>query len=348
MTKKQETQEIRQVRNLERRLAEADAKTKSEAKKREQAEQELKLAEKSLEAFERTSKSKAPRAFRGKPFTKGKGRGEATAVICLTDWHCEETVDKEAVNGLNEFNLDIARQRIERTMKKSLYLLEFARKISDIRELVVWLGGDFLTGYIHEEFEESNQLSPVEAVNWLQHELASGLTYIAQGAGVSKIRVPTSYGNHGRTTARTRVGTRHKNSYEWMLYKNLERQLGKPFEFTIKPGYHNIQDIQGHATRFHHGDALKYNGGVGGITIPVNKSIAQWNKSKPCQYDYFGHYHQYIDCWSWTSVGCLVGYNEYALEIKADYQAPTQAFSVIDREYGKVMTTPIFCDKPMK
>jgi hypothetical protein len=340
---KTEDKHVQQIRSLERRVVEANAKAKLEGQKREQAEQELQLAERRLELTLKTGRTKKAKPIR----RHRKGTGQATAVICLTDWHCEETVESATVNGLNEYTLEIAKQRIERTFRKALYLLEFARGISDIRELVVWLGGDFITGYIHEELEESNQLSPVEAVQWAQHELYSGLTFLADHAGVSKIRVPTSYGNHGRTTGRTRVSTRHRNSFEWLLYRNLAQQLGKPFEFTIQPGYHSILDIQGHKTRFHHGDAIRYQGGVGGITIPVNKAIAQWNKSVRCEYDFFGHYHQFLETWGFVSVGCLIGYNAYALEIKADYQAPSQAFAVIDREYGKVMALPIFCDKPV-
>ena len=61
----------------------------------------------------------------------------------------------------------------------------------------------------------------------------------------------------------------------------------------------------------------------------------------------FGHYHQFMENWRWICNGAIVGYNAYALEIKADIQPPTQSFIVVDKEYGKVMALPIFVDEPL-
>jgi hypothetical protein len=46
--------------------------------------------------------------------------------------------------------------------------------------------------------------------------------------------------------------------------------------------------------RFHHGDYIKFNGGVGGISIPVeNKSIElEW--CSRAALDVFGHFHQIV------------------------------------------------------
>jgi hypothetical protein len=77
----------------------------------------------------------------------------------------------------------------------------------------------------------------------------------------------------------------------------------------------------------------------------LRKKIAQWNKRKTARYDVLGHFHQIIDAWDYIACGCLCGYDAYALEIGAEYQPPTQTFAVIDREYGKVLTVPIFVEE---
>jgi len=276
-----------------------------------------------------------------------RGRSQATAIIGCTDWHCEGAVDPDIVGDQNEFNLDIATRRIRRTWQKAVYMINFAREISNIKDIVLWLGGDLINGIIHEELEEKNFLGPTEAVLFMQEHVESGIQYLKQNADVERIVVVTNHGNHGRSTARKRISTAYRHSWEWLAFNNLARffQGDSKVEFRIAKGYHNRQIIQGRRVRFHHGDAIRYGGGIGGITIPVRKAIAQWNRSWPADLDIFGHFHQFHRDWDFISCGCLIGYDGYALEIKADYQPPTQLFAVIDQEYGVVLADPIFCEK---
>jgi hypothetical protein len=158
--------------------------------KRGQAERELAHAERSLETVLATKDRVARRKLR----PGGKvSRGQATAILCCNDWHVEGCVTRESVDGANEFNLAIADRRIRRTWQKALYLLAFARHISNIRDLVVWLGGDLINGAIHEELEESNFLGPAEAVLYVQDHVAAGLDLLLREADVDHITVVTSY-----------------------------------------------------------------------------------------------------------------------------------------------------------
>ena len=97
--------------------------------------------------------------------------------------------------------------------------------------------------------------------------------------------------------------------------------------------------------RFHHGHGMKYGGGVGGIYIPINKAIAQWNKALRADLDVFGHWHQFRDGGNFICNGSIIGYNAYALRIKADYEEPKQAFFLMDKNRGKTIVAPIFVDR---
>ncbi|MFV1964331.1 MAG: hypothetical protein ACC628_02825 [Pirellulaceae bacterium] len=115
-----------------------------------------------------------------------------------------------------------------------------------------------------------------------------------------------TYGNHGRTTKRRRISTGYKHSWEWLAYNNLAGYFKTPkIRFKIEQGYHNWLDVQGHDVRFHHGDAIRYHGGIGGVTIPLRKKIAQWNKRRHSHLDILGHFHQFIDAWDYVVCGCL-------------------------------------------
>lgn len=345
MSKEDNESLIKQIRSLETRNTTLNTNLKIEKAKRLQCEKEHLLNQERIELLYATQDKVTTRKL--KALSERKKRGEATAVIAITDWHAEEFVDPDVIDGLNSFNLTVAKRRIKRTWDKTLFLLDSMGSMTKVKELVMWLGGDLITGVIHEELLESNLLGPSEAVSFVQDEVASGIDYLLANSSLERILVPTSYGNHGRSTPKRRLKTGYKHSWEWLAYKNLERyyNTNPKVIFKIEKGYHNWVNIQGHDVRFHHGDAVKFSGGVGGLTTPLRKKIAQWNKSRVAKLDVLGHFHQFLDDWNYVACGCLVGYNSYALEIAAEYQDPTQTFIMIDKDYGKTMALPIFCEE---
>jgi hypothetical protein len=282
---------------------------------------------------------------------RSASRGHGVAVIApATDWHVEERVFLERTNGKNEFCIAEARRRIQQYYQKVLRLIQHQNKLSSVVELWHPLLGDLLSGYIHEELLETNELSPTEACVFLQEMISAGIDLWLENTNLP-IYIPTCVGNHSRTTPKKRIKTSCKNSFEWLLYKTMAARYEDNPRVTwmVGEGYHNIQEIQGRQVRFHHGDGLRYQGGVGGITIPVNKSIAAWNQSDHVDLDVFGHWHTAL--WNypdWISCGCLIGFTEYAVEIKAKFQHPTQMFIVIDRDYGVTSAVPIFLTEPAR
>lgn len=339
---------IRDLRRLEAELEAAREQLRLEQQKRQQAEEELVEATRREGIWLATSEQIAEHVVPKRPTKQNKP--SATPVICCTDWHAEAKVDPALVNQLNEFNLDICKQRIAKLWEKSVYLIEFWRGVSEVRDAVLWLGGDLISGSIHVELEESNFLGPTEAVLFVVQQAIDGINYLLEHAKIDALHVVCNFGNHGRTTDKKRISTGYLHSYEWLAYNQLAAyfKATKNVTFQIANGYHAICEIQGWRIRFHHGDAVRYYGGVGGISIPVVKAVAQWNKSSHVDYDVFGHYHQFVDYYSWVSCGSLIGYDAYALSVKADYQVPSQTLLIIDREYGKVAALPIFVDKASK
>ena len=222
------------------------------------------------------------------PTRKGK-TSEYTAVVVASDWHIEETVEPDTVSGLNEYNLDIAKERAEKFFRSVVRLLKIHQHSSKIDTLVLALLGDFITNHIHEELMEGNSLLPIDALIFVQNLLASGIQFILDNTDV-KIVLPCHSGNHARVTARQRVSTERGNSFEYYMYHQLANHFSgnKRVEFRIAHGYFSYMDINGFIIRFHHGHHLRYSGGVGGLFIPVNKAIAQWNKGMRANLDVFG------------------------------------------------------------
>lgn len=270
--------------------------------------------------------------------------GDSTAILVCTDWHIEETVHRDTTNGVNHYNLKIAEKRQKALFEKFVRMLDWVRHFADVQHVVVACLGDFINGYIHEEYLETNECSPSEACLIFRDWIASGLKFIAKETQVPTIDVVTANGNHGRTTPKQRVKTDYKNSYEWMTYNFLAKEFegDSRYRFRIGKAYHNWLKIQGHDVRFHHGQAIRYQGGVGGIAIPVNKAIAAWDKQRTAALDIFGHWHQFQNHVKWVSVGSLIGYNEYTIQIKGSFEPPSQGFVLLSKKYGNTIASQIF------
>lgn len=277
---------------------------------------------------------------------KKDGDSEAVVFMVGSDWHVEEKVLARTVNGLNSFNLGIAEKRAEAFFKNGVRLTKIVQKDISVKKIVLALLGDFISGSIHEELVENNTLSPIEAIIFVQNLLAGGINYILKNTDV-EIEIICHSGNHARITKTTHYSTESGNSLEYGMYHSLALHFKneRRVKFHIADGYHSFCYVYEWNIRFHHGHAVRYGGGVGGLTIPANKAIAQWNKGMPkrliADLDVFGHFHQFLDVGGFICNGSLIGYNAFAKSIKASYEEPRQAFFVIDKKRGKTFVAPI-------
>lgn len=273
---------------------------------------------------------------------KPSGKSEATVVVLCSDWHIEERVKGSTISGLNEYTIDIARERSERFWRTVARMVHIYKRDIPIRDMVLWLGGDFISGNIHDELLETCSLQPVEAALLAQDWLASGIQYLLEHTNCV-ITIPCSCGNHSRITKDRRVSTETGNSLELFVYHALANHFKgeKRIRFILPQGYHTYVEIYGKMIRFHHGHGIKYGGGIGGIFIPAFKAIGSWNKGRVADLDCFGHYHSAKDGGSFLLNGSLIGYNAYALSIKADFETPRQMLFLMDSKRGKTLTAPI-------
>jgi len=278
--------------------------------------------------------------------TKSSGTSEATAVIVASDWHWAETVHSDNVNGLNEYNTNIAKTRAEKLFVNTVKLLEIFKAHSRIDTLVVALLGDFINGELRDEAMQNNGELTMNELLGVQEVLLSGIQFLLDKTDVNLV-IPCHSGNHGRVTKKIHVATEAGNSLEYVMYHMLARHFvsNKRVKFIIPTSYHSFLDIAGFTVRFSHGHAIRYAGGVGGIFIPVKKAIAQWNKARKADLDVIGHYHQVRDGGDFICNGSLIGWNEFANFIKADYEKPKQVFFLVDhKRKEKTVVCPIFLE----
>lgn len=285
--------------------------------------------------------SKGVETFKIAP-REGSGTSEATAVIVASDWHIEERVKPGTVSGLNEHTLEISKARSTKFFQNSLRLVRLLQQDARIDNAVMPLLGDFISNDIHDEFPENNELQPMLAIEEVQNRIASGIEFLLDHSKLA-LTFPCHSGNHARTTKTTRFSSENGHSLEYLMYRHLAAYFrNEPrVQFIIPEGPHSYMDIYGQTLRFHHGHMIKFGGGIGGIFIPTYKAIAQWNKARKADLDVFGHFHQCKDGGNFLCNGSLIGYNAFALSIKADFEPPKQQLFLMDKRRGRTCAWPI-------
>lgn len=340
----EETVDATPAEKLAVEQAKHEAKKSDGKKLLEEAVKKISILEKEKTAI-LSLKEKTPQIFDIEAQVPS-GKSESVAFMIMSDWHSEEEVLPGQVGGLNEHNLDIGDKRAKTAWRGCQRFYDIFSKDTQINTIVIGLLGDFITNSIHEDGAESNLLAPSDAIYRVQNMILSGIRFLLENTKAD-LHIVCHTGNHGRTTKEQRIATETGNSIEHYCYYNMrDIMVNEPrVKFQIAEGYHSyVRLFDGKYTvRFHHGHGINYNGGVGGITIPVNKAIAQWNKGVKADLDVFGHFHTRLDGGNFVANGSLIGYNAYALRIKADYEKPSQTFFLINRKYNsKGVVTPIF------
>ena len=283
------------------------------------------------------------------PSRTGRPRRAGTFVALASDWHVEETVTLEATNGLNEYSLDIAANRIRQFSRGISDLFDFHSNLFSIDKVVLGMLGDFLTGNIHPENIETQAVGPIETIAWLQRAIGEVIDTIlldCQLSAPESLVIPFAWGNHGRLTKRTHISTNAQNNLEFLIAEFVKQRYRNDPRVVVLAPRANINYVRLYdnrwTLRFTHLDQFKYQGGVGGLTIPLFKAIAGWDKGIHADVTCGGHWHQYLDLPNAVVNGSLIGYNPYAEWIRASPEDPKQATFMIDKKHGKCLATPIW------
>lgn len=285
--------------------------------------------------------------------SKVKIEGPGIPMMLLSDWHFGETVDAREVNGLNEFNSEIAEKRAKAMFDRSLALIRHHMP-KGMPGAVVCLGGDMITGEIHQELADTNDKYIFETLRQLKGILAEGLTRVANECG--QVFVPCVVGNHGRATLKPRTKGRVFTSYEWNLYTELEDRLrmDKRIRFYIPDQTDAYFNVLGHRFLLTHGDALGVKGGDGiiGALGPILRGTFKVHRSESevgREFDtiLMGHWHQYISTRGLIVNNCLKGYDEFArIFLRAPATPASQALWFVHSHYGINTQMEVYVQDP--
>ena len=279
-----------------------------------------------------------------KAVSKHKG-STRYAIALFSDAHIEETVKPESVLGKNEYNLDIAKKRIER------YFVNLVNCINEdkVNSLIFASLGDTISSYLHDENHECNSHSPIESILIAQNLIFSGLSYICDNTNLDNILFIGIVGNHGRTTKKIQHANGFKMNYEWLMYQNIKQQCEAaklPIEFNIPESEIALLDMNDNQRFiFCHGFQIKGsgNGTVCGIYPSLNRLSMKWGRTFSQDKIFLGHFHSCTAITNAMVNGSIIGYNSFALTNGMPYEEPAQMYVAYDSEIGELLTRRIYC-----
>lgn len=318
----------------------------------------------------RDSQTDAPDWVLSPPREEMEGEDDwLVPVTFWSDWHFGEVVRSEEVSGVNEFNLDIARERIRRLVDRVISLsFEHGDPNVTYPGIVVMLGGDMISGdVLHDELTESNEIPVLRQVAELRGILIWALKKLAETFG--QVLVVGVVGNHGRNTRKKRAKGRVHTSLEWNLYcqvrdhfqpiTNSEGEIlfegDDRFHFIIPTDTDAHFTVAGTRYMLTHGDNLGVRGGDGliGALGPITRGkIKTRNSEAQIGRDFdilcIGHWHQWMYMPNTGVIvnGSLKGYDEFArIELRASYQPPIQGLWFEHPLYGAIGCKEIYLDE---
>lgn len=272
--------------------------------------------------------------------------GVKYAVALFSDAHIEETVVASTVLGYNEYNLDIARRRVQSYFNHLALCLN-----EDRAEALVFASlGDTISGYIHDELAQTNGLSPLEAIYEAQNLIYNGLRFLLENTHVKDIRFIGICGNHSRTTKRIQFANGYRMSYEWLMYKNIEKEsalTGLPVTFDIPESELMLLDApDGKRFVFMHGYQIRSSGTntVCGIYPALNRLTMKFDKNFHQDRVYLGHFHTCVSIPNAVINGSIIGFTAFSMNNGFTREEPAQMYQLFDTRLGELLTRKIYCD----
>lgn len=276
-----------------------------------------------------------------------KGRNDSRGIACLmvSDLHLDEIVRPEQINDRNAFDRRIAELRLQATIHKTIRITrDFVTGVK-YDGIVVWLGGDNVSGNIHDELRRTNAGQDVidTVDHWVDH-VGSALVALADHFG--KVHVVCEFGNHARNTDKPESKDAIRSSFDWLFCRIMWRALQSDKRITWNiPESLIVQEVVLN-TRYHfeHGDAKAFKGGdqIAGPLRPVMMGIKR-RREQGYVFDrlLICHFHSYASLPQATMNGSLVGAAQYGDGAGYSNDPPQQAFWVETAENGPAFNMPI-------
>jgi hypothetical protein len=278
--------------------------------------------------------------FRDRPRRPSASSSEHRFQLLWSDTHFGEIVKAEETSGLNAYDSQVCWDRHWQMLDRIDSYLE--HRPYPIETIHVSMLGDMLSGSIHEELAETNEMPLAETSVEFAERGSEWLEALAQR--IPDIRVCGIVGNHPRFSGRPRAKSGFDNA-DWMTYHHMRSVLRKHPGITWdipKANQHVTRIFDWNALLFH-GDAIRSSmpgvpwGGVMRRATTLYSTYAQAGT----EIDLYacGHFHQraIVNGPGGSKIalnGSPKGPDEYSLKQFGGGERPGQLLLTWHRERG--------------
>lgn len=264
-------------------------------------------------------------------------------ILFTSDFQCGEVIKTDQVDGMNEYNMNVFSDRYNTMIEKTIKLSKNYMGKTNYTGIYYLRGGDAISGSIHEELAETNDLSAVPAVRWLLQHEREGIKQLKKTFG--RVRVYSIPGNHGRTTFKSRAKNYVDLNFETLLAWWLESSFENDpdVEFVTPKSGDAYFDCLGWKILMSHGDRMGSRGGMGfiGPTATIargqKKLFDDYNRTgKSVDYILTGHMHTSLKLELGFSNGSLSGVSEYSIMYRMTPDSAKQWLLYLEEDLGVV------------
>lgn len=253
------------------------------------------------------------------PKTKKNDEHLAIPSLLITDVHWGERISPEEISDLNCYDPTIAEARVRRAAEGAVKLCRDYLSGVKYEGICLMLGGDLLSGDIHEELRETNVQSAIEGVVPVMEILVAAINLLADHFGRVSIEAVT--GNHGRSTKKMHAKRRFQDNYDGLVYTMLARELADDSRVSMRVATGPDAHFSIYDTRYclTHGDQFRGGSGISGALSPLMLGVHRKRRrdaagSNPWDVMVLGHFHQSFFHHDFIVGGAVVGYNEFAYQ----------------------------------
>lgn len=278
--------------------------------------------------------------------------GEAVIGLLLTDVHCGEVVKSEEIVGLGAYDVPTCRRRLRRYFAAACEVGLRWGSDCQIKGAVLFLGGDLVSGDIHEELRLTNELTSTEQVVAVAEEITSGINHLADTYG--HVYVVSVGGNHGRTTTKPMYKMYARTNYDTLVARIIKnefrnyRSVSGDIVFDIPNSMDALVPVLGKTIFINHGNNLGTGGGMGfaGPGLPIIRGakrveLQQFYAKRTFDFMLSGHFHTTLNHPQGLANGSVIGYSEYGNGLRCALEPPQQWLFLVHKKWGLRERMPI-------
>ncbi len=301
--------------------------------------------------FEYAAKRSLEPALWASNLKPSKSAHEHIPYLLTSDFQIGEVVRPEETETGYGYNSSIFIQRYRQMIDLTIYL-SFGHSGKDWKfpGIIYARGGDTISGGIHDELKETDDLTPIEAVECAFETESAGILKLADAFGKVEVKTPGAAGNHDRNLAKPTTKKSSAHSYDrlinYMLGKHFARDPRVTFQtsesFDVRFPIYDQNIILTHGDRMGSSGGQGFVGPMATIMRGAQKVIME-QAALGHRIDRVDHGHFHTPGYmGWVlSNGTTVGYSEYAKSYRMRPSPPTQMLAFHHRKHGLVDLKPL-------